>query len=167
MKSVFQDFNRCVIIWLSRKSQLRHLVVKKFRKNYKITKIRLNCPVMAGIGRTMDTFIFFFFWQFFFFIKFWVVAYRSMCNCLVVTDVAIKTFGGFALSWKNLKKKQHVPSPNYSRAVIGLKDTRELFQYIIGFFSRYGRVGLNGHSGSDEPLNFLVCFAFFCNFSLY
>ena len=67
MISVFQDFNWCVIIWWSRKSQLQHLVVRKFRKNYKTTKMRQNCPVKAGIGRKIDTFRFFFFWQFFFF----------------------------------------------------------------------------------------------------
>ena len=46
----------------------------------------------------------FFLLTIFLFIKFWVDAYRSMYNFLVVTNVAIKTFGGFTLSWKNFRK---------------------------------------------------------------
>ena len=39
---------------------------------------------------------FFFSFDNFFYIKFWVYADRSMCNCLVVTNIAIRTLYGFS-----------------------------------------------------------------------
>ena len=50
MKLVFQDFNRCVIVWWSRKSQLQHLVVRNFRKNYKTTKTHQTVLWWRGLA---------------------------------------------------------------------------------------------------------------------
>ena len=62
---------------------------------------------------------------------------------LVVTNIAIKTFGGFALSQKLQKQQvaQHEPAPNYPRAVIGWKDTEELGSYQEAEPIQYGRNG--------------------------
>ena len=107
MKSVFQDFNRCVIIWCSRKSQLQHLVVRKSRKNYKTTKTRQNCPVMAGIGRKMDTFRFFFFWQFFFhLILGWCVSIDV--QLLGGHECRYQNVWWFRITVKKLRKKKQV-----------------------------------------------------------